>query len=137
MLRYIAANANQADAVVVGEYERAFLDGAQVRELWAVLERYGVQLWLPEAGGPVDFANPEHEALFPLLAVRSQTEVSRSRHRVVTALRMQTVEQGRHLGAGRPTATSSSTRGCIRIGRWRGAGCAGSGLCRTRPRHPS
>ncbi|GAA1289278.1 recombinase family protein [Saccharothrix xinjiangensis] len=101
MLRYIAANADQVDAVVVGEYERAFLDGAQVRELRAVLERYGVQLWLPEAEGPVDFDNPAHEALLSLLAKRSLTEVLRSRHRVVTAMRMQTVEQGRYLG-GRP-----------------------------------
>ncbi|MEU4744989.1 recombinase family protein [Actinosynnema sp. NPDC023658] len=101
MLRYIAANANRVDAVVVGEYERAFLDGAQVRELRAVLERYGVQLWLPEAEGPVDFGNPAHEALLALLAKRSLTEVLRSRHRVVTAMRMQTVEQGRYLG-GRP-----------------------------------
>ncbi|KOX32956.1 hypothetical protein ADK67_07230 [Saccharothrix sp. NRRL B-16348] len=37
MLRYIAANVDRVDAVVVGEYERAFLDGAQVRELRAVL----------------------------------------------------------------------------------------------------
>ncbi|GAB2992137.1 recombinase family protein [Saccharothrix stipae] len=101
MLRYIAANANRVDAVVVGEYERAFLDGAQVRELRAVLELYGVQLWLPEAEGPVDFDNPAHEALLALLAKRSLTEVLRSRHRVVTAMRMQTVEQGRYLG-GRP-----------------------------------
>jgi DNA invertase Pin-like site-specific DNA recombinase len=101
MLRYIAANADRIDAVVVGEYERAFLDGAQVRQLRAVLERYGVQLWLPEAEGPVDFDNPAHEALLSLLAMRSQTEVLRSRHRVVTAMRMQTVEQGRYLG-GRP-----------------------------------
>ncbi|MEU4744043.1 recombinase family protein [Actinosynnema sp. NPDC023658] len=101
MLRYIAANADRVDAVVVGEYERAFLDTNQVRELRAVLERYGVQLWLPEAEGPVDFGNPAHEALLALLAKRSLTEVLRSRHRVVTAMRMQTVEQGRYLG-GRP-----------------------------------
>ncbi|QQQ80155.1 recombinase family protein [Saccharothrix sp. 6-C] len=101
MLRYIATNAARVDAVVVGEYERAFLDTSQVRELRAVLERYGVQLWLPEAEGPVDFGNPAHEALLTLLAKRSLTEVLRSRHRVVTAMRMQTVEQGRYLG-GRP-----------------------------------
>ncbi|QFZ20646.1 recombinase family protein [Saccharothrix syringae] len=101
MLRYIAANADRVDAVVVGEYERAFLDGAQVRELRAVLEEFGVQLWLPEAEGPVDFDNSAHEALLSLLAKRSLTEVLRSRHRVVTAMRMQTVEQGRYLG-GRP-----------------------------------
>ncbi|MGM1065023.1 recombinase family protein [Saccharothrix sp. Mg75] len=95
MLRCIAANADRADAVVVGEYERAFLDGAQVRELRAVLEQFGVQLWLPEAEGPVDFDNPAHEALLSLLAMRSQTEVIRSRHRVVTAIRVQTVDRAR------------------------------------------
>ncbi|WP_082403189.1 recombinase family protein [Saccharothrix sp. NRRL B-16348] len=57
-----------------------------------------MQLWLPEAEGPVDFGNPAHEAL---LALHSLTEVLRSRHRVVTVMRMQTVEQGRYLG-GRP-----------------------------------
>ncbi len=52
MLRYIATNANKVDGVVVAEYERAFLDStSQVRELRAVLERYGVQLWLPAGGG--------------------------------------------------------------------------------------
>ncbi|MGM1058390.1 hypothetical protein [Saccharothrix sp. Mg75] len=51
MLRHIAANADRIDAVVVGEYERGFLDGAQVRDLRSVLERFGVQLWLPEAEG--------------------------------------------------------------------------------------
>lgn len=101
MLRYIAANADRIDALVVGEYERAFLNTAQVRELRAALEQFGVQLWLPEAEGPVDFGNPAHEALLALLAKRSLTEVLRSRHRVVTAMRMQTVEQGRYLG-GRP-----------------------------------
>ncbi|MEJ2852420.1 MULTISPECIES: recombinase family protein [unclassified Saccharothrix] len=101
MLRYIAANADRIDAVVVGEYERAFLDAGQVRAVQTVLEQYGVQLWLPEAEGPVDFDNPTHQALLGMLGKRSLTEVLRSRHRVVTAMRMQTVEQGRYLG-GRP-----------------------------------
>jgi len=39
--RCMAANADRVDAVLVGEYERAFLDSAQVRELRAVRERYG------------------------------------------------------------------------------------------------
>jgi hypothetical protein len=41
------------DAVVVGEYERAFC-GDQLARLAPMLERYGVPLWLPEAGGPID-----------------------------------------------------------------------------------
>lgn len=41
------------DAVVVGEYERAFQDDQAV-SVAATLDRFGVRLWLPEAGGPVD-----------------------------------------------------------------------------------
>ena len=41
------------DAVVVGEYERAF-HGDQFREVVARLDAVGVQVWLPEAGGPVE-----------------------------------------------------------------------------------
>jgi hypothetical protein len=37
---------------VIGEYERAF-DGNQYASMAPLLEHYGIQLWLPEAGGPV------------------------------------------------------------------------------------
>jgi site-specific DNA recombinase len=40
------------DAVVVGEYERAF-HGDQLTHIAAVLASCGVQLWLPETNGPV------------------------------------------------------------------------------------
>ena len=43
------------DAVVVGEYERAFT-GQQLSQLAPILRRYGVELWLPETYGPVDLA---------------------------------------------------------------------------------
>jgi site-specific DNA recombinase len=45
------------DAIVVGEYERAFV-GGQLRNLLPMLERLGVELWLPETGGPVEKADP-------------------------------------------------------------------------------
>jgi hypothetical protein len=101
LLRAIADPANRIDAIVVGEYERAFFDNAQLDALRVVLEQHGVQLWLPEAGGLVRFGSPLHEALLTVLAARSQAGVVRSRHRVTIAMRMQTVEQGRYLG-GRP-----------------------------------
>lgn len=41
------------DAVVVGEYERAFY-GDQFERVVAELDAVGVQVWLPEAGGAVD-----------------------------------------------------------------------------------
>jgi site-specific DNA recombinase len=40
------------DAIVIGEYERAFY-GAQYASMAPLFEHYGVQLWLPEAGGRV------------------------------------------------------------------------------------
>jgi hypothetical protein len=38
------------DAIVVGEYERAFC-GSQYALMAPLFEHYGVQLWMPEAGG--------------------------------------------------------------------------------------
>jgi DNA invertase Pin-like site-specific DNA recombinase len=88
------------DAIVVGEYERAF-HGEQLNQLVPVLRRHRVQLWLPETYGPIDFDNPRHLALVDLLGFRSYREVSRARHRTTAAMRAQAELQGRHLG-GRP-----------------------------------
>ncbi|WP_025620596.1 recombinase family protein [Salinispora cortesiana] len=88
------------DAIVVGEYERAF-SANQLPHLAPVLEHHGVQLWLPETDGPVDHHNPTHQALIMMLGAQSRREVQRARFRVITAMRAQTREQGRYLG-GRP-----------------------------------
>jgi hypothetical protein len=87
---------------VVGEYERAFA-GGQLNELVRVLRRFGVQLWLPETGGPVDVDDPAHQALLMLLGCQSRREVLRARFRTAAAMRAQAGEQGRFLG-GRPPA---------------------------------
>lgn len=95
------ANPNRGfDAIVVGEYERAFY-GDQLLQMAPLFERHRVQLWLPELDGPVDIGNPTHVALMMLLGVQSKREVLRSRFRVTAAMRAQAREQGRHLG-GRP-----------------------------------
>lgn len=88
------------DAVVVGEYERAFY-GDQFREIVARLEAVGVRVWLPEAGGPVDVDSPVHQALLMLLGAQARREVVRARHRVLAAMSVQNRVQGRFLG-GRP-----------------------------------
>ncbi|WP_297537899.1 recombinase family protein [Amycolatopsis sp.] len=90
----------QFDAVVVGEYERAFY-GDQFMRMAALFQRQGVQVWLPEAGGAVDPGSPMHRALMTVLGAQSQREVLRSRHRVLAAMQAQAGEQGRYLG-GRP-----------------------------------
>ncbi|MEU7829486.1 recombinase family protein [Nonomuraea sp. NPDC049129] len=88
------------DAIVVGEYERAF-SGDQFTHLLPLLQTYGVQIWLPEAGGSVDPGSPVHQALMLLLGGQSQREVLRARYRVLAAMRNQVADQGRFLG-GRP-----------------------------------
>jgi DNA invertase Pin-like site-specific DNA recombinase len=88
------------DAVVVGEYERAFY-GSQYAMVAPLLQHYGVQLWMPEAGGRVDFASEHDEQAMTHLGLSSKREITRTSIRVRTAMATQTIEQGRYLG-GRP-----------------------------------
>jgi site-specific DNA recombinase len=88
------------DAIVVGEYERAFY-GSQYALMAPLFEHYGVQLWMPEAGGRVDFASEHDERAMMVLGLSSKREVTRTSIRVRTAMAAQTREQGRYLG-GRP-----------------------------------
>lgn len=89
-----------ADHGRIGEYERAF-HGRQLEQLAPIPVEHGIQLWLPETYGPVDFDNPRQLALLDLLGVHSQREVSGARHRTTAVMRAQAELQGRHLG-GRP-----------------------------------
>jgi site-specific DNA recombinase len=88
------------DAIVVGEYERAFY-GSQYASMAPLFEHYGVQLWMPEADGRVDFASEHDEQAMTMLGLSSKREVTRTSIRVRTAMATQTREQGRYLG-GRP-----------------------------------
>lgn len=88
------------DAIVVGEYERAFYR-SQFSLMVPLLEHYGVQLWMQEARGCVDFQSEGHEQLMIALGVQSKREVTRTRIRVLTAMAAQVRVQGRYLG-GRP-----------------------------------
>jgi DNA invertase Pin-like site-specific DNA recombinase len=85
------------DAIVVGEYERAFY-GSQYALIAPLFGHYGVQLWMPEAGGRVDFASEHHERAMTMLGLSSKREVTRTSIRVRTAMAVQTREQGRYLG---------------------------------------
>jgi DNA invertase Pin-like site-specific DNA recombinase len=88
------------DAVVVGEYERAF-HGDQLTNIASVLASHGAQLWLPETNGPVDLESPAHQALIMLLGHQSNREILRARFRTTMAMTAQARDQSRHLG-GRP-----------------------------------
>lgn len=56
------------DAMVVGEYERASY-GDQFRQVVARLSAAGAQVWLPEAGVPVELNSPVHQALIVNLSL--------------------------------------------------------------------
>ncbi len=99
-LATITAPDRPFDALVVGEYERAF-HGDQLTDLATMLTAHGVQLWLPETRGPVDLDSPTHQALIMLLGHQSNREILRARFRTTMAMRAQAREQSRHLG-GRP-----------------------------------
>jgi DNA invertase Pin-like site-specific DNA recombinase len=88
------------DAIVIGEYERAFY-GGQYASMAPLFEHYGVNLWMPEVGGRVDGAAEDHEQAMLALGLQSKREITRTRIRVRTAMAAQTREQGRYLG-GRP-----------------------------------
>ena len=88
------------DAIVIGEYERAFY-GSQYAAMAPLFEHYGVQLWMPEAGGRVDFASEHDEKTMTVLGLSSKREVTRASIRVRAAMAAQTRDQGRYLG-GRP-----------------------------------
>src|SRR5207247_675314 len=88
------------DAIVIGEYERAFY-GSQYAAMAPLFEHYGIGLWMPEAGGRVDYASEHHEQAMTVLGLSSKREITRTSIRVRTAMAVQTREQGRYLG-GRP-----------------------------------
>jgi len=88
------------DAVVVGEYARAF-SGSQLAHLADTLRRHGVELWIPETDGPLDFDDVTHQALVMMLGAQARREVQRARFRTTMAMQAQAREQGRYLG-GRP-----------------------------------
>ena len=61
------------DAIVIEEYERAFY-GNQYASMAPLFEHYGIQLWMPEVGGRVDWhlscprgdLNPRGDAASPI-----------------------------------------------------------------------
>ena len=88
------------DAIVIGEYERAFY-GSQYASMAPLFEHYGIQLWTPEAGGRIGYGTEDHEQMMLALGYQSRREIARTKIRVRTAMAPQTREQGRYLG-GRP-----------------------------------
>ena len=70
-----------------------------------LFEHYAIQLWLPEAGGRVDFASEHDERAMTVLGLSSKREVVRTSIRVRTAMAAQTRDQAPTWADGRRTAT--------------------------------
>ena len=100
LLAEMATPGRRFDAIVVGEFERAFY-GDQFTRMAPLFDRHRIQVWLPEVNGPINAGDPTHAALMMLLGAQSKREVLRSRYRVTAAMSAQASQQGRHLG-GRP-----------------------------------
>ena len=90
----------QFDAVVVGEPHRAFY-GNQYGLTFPLFEHYGVPLWVPEVGGPIDPRNEAHDLVMSVFGGMSKGERNRIKIRVKAAMGAQAKDEGRFLG-GRP-----------------------------------
>ena len=53
---------------MIGEYERAFY-GSQYALMAPLFEHYGIQLWMPEVGGRVDWHAEDHEQTMLALGI--------------------------------------------------------------------
>lgn len=96
-----AADPNRGfDAVVIGEFERAFT-ARQAHSIIAQLNADGVSVWLAELAGQVDLTDTTRQAVLHLLGHQAEREVLRARRRTTAAMAAQLRTQGRHLG-GRP-----------------------------------
>jgi site-specific DNA recombinase len=87
-------------AVVIGEPARAFY-GNQFSLTFPLFVHYGIQLWVPEVGGPVDPGSEAHDLVMSLYGGMSKGERTRIKIRVRTAMAAQAATDGRFLG-GRP-----------------------------------
>ncbi|WP_236567267.1 recombinase family protein [Nocardia sp. CY41] len=88
------------DAVVIGEPQRAFY-GNQFGLTFPVFVHYGVQLWVPEVGGPIDPDSEAHDLIMSVFGGMSKGERNRIKIRVRAAMAAQAQVEGRYLG-GRP-----------------------------------
>src|SRR5215467_7108112 len=88
------------EAVVVGEPQRAFY-GNQFGNTYPLFEHYGVPLWVPEVGGPIDPNNEAHDMIMSTFGSLSKGERNRIKVRVRAAMSAQAQMEGRYLG-GRP-----------------------------------
>ena len=86
--------------MVIGEPQRAFY-GNQYSLTMPVFTHYGVELWVPEVGGPIDPDSEAHDLIMSVFGGMSKGERNRIKLRVRAAMAAQAAIEGRFLG-GRP-----------------------------------
>lgn len=99
LLADITAPARGWNKLVIGEPQRAF-SGAQFQLVFPLLCHYGIQLWVPEIGGPIDPDSEAHDLVMSLFGGLSKAERRRVQHRTRAAM-LALATDGRWLG-GRP-----------------------------------
>ncbi|MEV5711951.1 recombinase family protein [Actinoallomurus sp. NPDC052274] len=119
------------DAIVIGEYERAFY-GNQFSLMAPLFEHYGVQLWMPEAGGRIDFEADGHEQLMIGLVSSPSGRSLGPRSGCARRWRPRPASKAGIWAADRPTATGWWTRARIRTGHTLRGGGAPIGWNQTR-----
>jgi site-specific DNA recombinase len=67
--------------VVIGEPQRAFY-GNQFSLTFPIFTHYGVHLWVPEVGGPIDPGSEAHDLIMILFGGRSKGERTRVKSRL-------------------------------------------------------
>ncbi|MEU4898004.1 recombinase family protein [Streptomyces sp. NPDC044780] len=100
LLAALADSRRGFDAVVIGEPQRAFY-GSQFGNTFPLFVHYGVPLWVPEVGGPIDPDNEAHDLIMSVFGGMSKGERNRIKVRVHSAMASQALMEGRYLG-GRP-----------------------------------
>jgi site-specific DNA recombinase len=101
LLRELRSGTNAWNAIVVGEFTRAFGAPIQYSTTFPLLQHFGIELWLPEIGGRVDFSSATTEMLLGMLGGTSKQERDLIRVRVRDGMTVLAERGGRHLG-GRP-----------------------------------
>ncbi len=86
--------------LVIGEPQRAF-SGPQFQLVLPVLTHFGIELWVPELGGPVDPDSEAHDLVMNLFGGLSKAERRRIQHRTRASM-LALASSGRWLG-GRPS----------------------------------
>ncbi|WP_225842108.1 recombinase family protein [Streptomyces albus] len=131
LLAELKAPGRSFDAVVIGEPQRAFY-GNQFGLTFSIFVHYGVSLWVPEVGGPIDPESEAHDLVMSVFGGMSKGERNRIKIRTRSAMSSQAEVEGRYLGVDPRTVTGSWMLGHTLILERRQKAAGSSSWSRTR-----